>query len=92
MTTYFWQGSANSSPNDGDNWLDPLGPSTGTAPADGDSIVFDSWPLGLSLGFCDLLPIVDYNIQEHISIKQGITSIYVTIKIRAPRYCFWLMA
>lgn len=41
-TTYFWQGSANSSPNDGDNWLDPLGPSTGTAPADGDSIVFDS--------------------------------------------------
>jgi len=42
MTTYFWQGSANPSPNDGDNWLDPLGPSTGTAPADGDSIVFDS--------------------------------------------------
>ena len=41
-TTYFWQGSANASPNDGDNWLDPLGPSTGTAPADGDSIVFDS--------------------------------------------------
>jgi hypothetical protein len=41
-TTYFWQGSVDSSPNDGDNWLDPLGPSTGTAPADGDSIVFDS--------------------------------------------------
>jgi hypothetical protein len=41
-TTYFWQGSVNSSPNNGDNWLDPLGPSTGTAPADGDSIVFDS--------------------------------------------------
>ena len=51
-TTYFWQGSANSSPNDGDNWLDPLGPSTGTAPADGDSIVFDSTSDGVLNNDC----------------------------------------
>lgn len=41
-TVYFWKGEQSPDINDGDNWLDALGGTTGTRPSDGDSVIFNS--------------------------------------------------
>ncbi len=41
-TIYHWQGSEDTDANEGDNWLEPIGGTTGTVPVSGDSIVFNA--------------------------------------------------